>query len=332
MKILLTNLFLKTYTGSESFLATLGEGLRARGHDVTFYVHHWGWFGDEMRFKGFECWCNPYFNLRLPILSGSYTLPHTNFDLIHFQHQETVQALYSQLRHLPKVYMSHGVLSKSERPLKYSTHPMEGYLGVSEETLSNCLAVAKIPDDRTPHALIRNIIDMDRFSAERAISGTLKSVVVISNSIHRTPHLLHVIQSACERAELRLKVVGKAGHPVKDTRQSIEDADLVVGIGRCALEGMAMGRNVLLFDYQGMEGLIDSEEAYQQFKVRNFSGRVRKYKTVTVEDVLNEFSKYSQANGQNSKNFIRRFHSTESVLPSVIKFYDSLISQPVLFQ
>ena len=150
-------------------------------------------------------------------------------------------------------------------------------------------------------------------------------MAVISNTIHLTPQFLPVIKRACERAELRLKVVGTAGDPVKDTRKFINEADLVVGIGRCALEGMAMGRNTLLLDYQGMEGLIDSEEAYHRFKVRNFSGRVSRNMSVSVEDILIEFSKYSITNGEDCKDYIRRFHSTESVLPGIIDFYNSVI-------
>lgn len=319
MKILLTNLFLQGYTGSESFVHTLGKALREQGHEVTFYVHNWGWFGDQVRKEGFECWFNPN--------AKGYKLPHTNFDVVHFQHQETVAAIYDQVKHIPKMFISHGMLPQPEQPLPYHSHPMEGYAGVSEETLENVMnkSGAVFSSKGVKTTIIRNIIDTERFSTPVGIEQEPKNVLIISNYMRRTPQYIALVKQACEMLGLTLQIIGDAGQRVRDTRPYIEKADIVIGIGRCAYEAMSMGRNVLVFDYQGLEGMIESRERYELFRRNNLSGRYRNKKDVTINDVIQEIKRYSPHNGNLNRNIILTEHEARAVAKGAESFYKSLI-------
>jgi len=217
MKILLTNLFLQGNTGSESFIYTLAKELRDLGHDVVIYYHNHGWFGDKVKKEGFECWHNPN--------KADYKLPHTNFDVIHFQHRETVDRIYHQVKHIPKLFLSHGILPAPEQPLPHLSYPMEAYAGVSEETLRNCLTKAGVVPDDNNNIILRNLIDTERFFTYIPIHKELKNVLVISNYMGRTPHYIGLLKQACVKLHLNLDIIGDAGNRVADTRNYIKNAD-----------------------------------------------------------------------------------------------------------
>jgi len=327
MRILLTNLFLQGHTGSESFIYTLGKEFRELGHDITFFVHNWGWFGEQVKAEGFECWYAPP--------NKPFKLPCINFDFVHFQHNETVRAIYPQVKHIPKSFICHGMLPAPEQPLPFTEYPMEAYFGISEETLHNVLEKAylknKFPPISIPpnqhQGVVRNLIDIEKFKAKTSINQKLKNVLIISNYIQRQPRYVELIKKACETKKLNLEIIGDAGKRVPDTRPYIEKANLVIGLGRCAYESMAMARSVLVFDYQGFEGLITSEQDYLTFRKYNLSGRCKKKTEVYLEDVIQAFNNYSASQGTQNRQYIEKYHDSKTIAKeyeTAIKFITSL--------
>jgi hypothetical protein len=310
MKILLATNFLEGYTGSESFIYTLGKELKNLGHDVKFYCNAFGWFGHKMREEGFTVYHNE--------------LPDTEYDVVHFQHNEVVTKIYPLVPKAKKVFMSHGILPPLEQALPYEKYPMDGYLGCSEETLDNCLFKAMPIAGATKNGILRNLIDTKKYFTDRPIHTKLENVLIISNYIGRTPQYIGLIAQACSKIGANLKIIGDAGIRVPDTRVFIPEADLVIGLGRCILEAMSMCRSVLVFDYQGMEGLIDSKDTYEQLKTCNFSGRKKKQVNVNIGMVMNEFSKYKREQGNFNRELILKNHHFKEIALEAESFYSSL--------
>ena len=299
-------------SGSETFVGTLARSLKKLGHSVTIYTHNNGWYGEMLKADGFEVW--------------GKVLLHTNFDFVHFQHNETVHEIYDKLKHLPKLFMSHGILHGLEMPPDYNKYPMDLYIGSSEEVLSNCMnKVIKSGGNYNPKGIVfRNVIDTDKFNTDVKINSELKNVLVVSNYMQGTPNFVNLIREICNYKKLNLEMIGDVKQKVKNVIPYIEQADLCIGIGRCMLEAMSMSRNVILFDYQGLDGFMDNEN-YLEVRKYNFSGRRYKNKEVSGQDLIDCFNKYSVENGKINRQLILDNHDSKKIVKEYINKVSNLI-------
>jgi hypothetical protein len=129
------------------------------------------------------------------------------------------------------------------------------------------------------------------------------------------------------KKNIKCEFVGSPSNHVDDVVPFIEKSDIVIGIGRCAYEGMALGRNVLVFDYQGMEGMITSKEDYYNFRTKNMSGRYKNNFDVTFDDLSREFDKYKKEYGKMNRELIELYHSPKVVIEDVINLFNEVLNK-----
>jgi hypothetical protein len=151
-----------------------------------------------------------------------------------------------------KIYTCHGIIPKLERPREGA----DVYVAVSEE----------VKDFHNCDVIIRNPIDTERFYPKKPVNQELKNILVISNN----PIDMSIFSG------LNVTRIG-GDKRVPNPEAYINEADLVISLGRGAYEAMACNRNVLVYDYNGGDGLID-EESYYRFRENNCSGRYNGYK------------------------------------------------------
>jgi len=68
--------------------------------------------------------------------------------------------------------------------------------------------------------------------------------------------------------------ISSKNNQVWDVEKAYAGAHLVIGIGRSALQAMAMGIPTLVYDHFGYVGFIDSYEKFKEAQKTNFSGRI----------------------------------------------------------
>lgn len=155
--------------------------------------------------------------------------PSTPYDLAIINHGETVRHL-RKARARRLIMVMHGVLPALEWPV----FGADRYVAVTEEVRSFVPIKASV---------IPNPIDIDRFRTDTAPSEKISRVVMMSNYETQAFRLL---RDACQELGVELRTPGYASGGGTSFRpeELIEWADLVVGVGRVALEGMAAGRNV----------------------------------------------------------------------------------------
>jgi hypothetical protein len=96
-------------------------------------------------------------------------------------------------------------------------------------------------------------------------------------------------------------------------RKAIEDADIVVGMGRSVLEGLSMGRIGIVHGRWGTAGVIHSDESAYEMAQFNFSGRCLdgRQPIWTAEKFIEEIDKYyNQEISTWSRNYISRHHNS----------------------
>ena len=130
---------------------------------------------------------------------------------------------------------------------------------------------------------------------------------------------LSVIRELAEIYKLDLDKIGFPDRAVWNVEDYINDADIVIGLGRGALEAMACKRIVLVHDYNGGDGLITPHnlEALQR---RNFSGRTNRI-AFDVEGLASEIAAYNPDMVDAVFDLVRRDYDIDIVARQYLNLY-----------
>jgi hypothetical protein len=112
-------------------------------------------------------------------------------------------------------------------------------------------------------------IDLDRFAPTAPPRSPPRTALVLSNYLEGARR--EALLETWAAAGIDCTHVGLATKPSYDVRSAIAGADIVVGKARVALEGMACGKAVYVFDAWGGDGWVTSD-SYPSFEADNFAG------------------------------------------------------------
>ena len=104
-------------------------------------------------------------------------------------------------------------------------------------------------------------------------------------------------------------LVGLETTPVWDTENAINEADLVITLGRGCLEAMACERAVLVYDYHGGDGMLRPRN-WREIRKHNFSGRRFKI-NYDVDMMAKEIAGYSRQMGKKNREYVMNHHNIE---------------------
>ena len=197
-----------------------------------------------------------------------------------------------------KIFTSHGVIPTQE----ISKPGADVYVGVSEE-------VAKV---RKYDHIIRNPIDTDLFKPTKPVNKELTNILVISNN----PINKQLVENACVGYNLRF--IGGENR-VDNPQDHINWADLVITLGRGCYEALACNRNVLIYDYNGGDGMVNKTNIYE-YRKNNCSGRYNRYKW-TAEQLKQQLNLYNP--DLKMRDYILKEHSVKSVVDSYLSLLPS---------
>jgi hypothetical protein len=169
-----------------------------------------------------------------------------------------------------RIRTSHGVLPGEEEP----TIGADIYVAVSEEVQSS------LKGKGFDSCVIRNPIDTDHFGYSKP-NPTLKKVLWMNN---KTP-MLSLIEQASKGYEFKIQTGFKNG-----TSSLMQEADLVITSGRGIYEALSCGKNAVIINWLGCDGLV-TEENIIEFRKTNCSGRTFR-ECWEPERILEELKKY----------------------------------------
>ncbi len=238
--------------GAETYLLTVAEQLERLGHGVTIHAQELGEMADEAIRRGLR-------------VHGSLEQLPADCDAILVQDAVTSHLLAAHYPTTPQVFVSHGI----------------GFDVMLPPQLPGLVAKVVAMNDRVRlraeaaaagHEVVRmrQPIDLDRFSPRAPIRATPKRVLLLGNYL-RGPRR-DVLLEVCDELGLEWRQLGAHG-AAAHARPEMElaDADIVVGYGRSALEGMASGRAVYVFDHSGGDGWVTGE-SYPRLEANGFAG------------------------------------------------------------
>ena len=310
MKILITNHELIYPQGSELVVFDLAKELTNKRMKVIVYSPFCGEVAEKIRANGIE------------VVENLGRIRGIDFDIIHAQHNVTaIQARYF-FPTTPMVFLSHGILPFLEQPPSIDIN-IQKYLAVSEEVKNN---LTHCGIDESKIVIFRNFADTERFTPKSEIYRKLKRILVISNSFYG--EVEKVIKEACQKLELKLEVIGAQTKRVWNVEDYINNADIVITLGRGAIEAMACGRAVIVYGCSmGVvgDGII-TEENVKEIEKNNFSGRRYKRK-YTGEELAQELKKYNSAMGIVNRRIVLEKFNLKKRSGELLEIYKSAIDE-----
>ncbi|WP_051251443.1 glycosyltransferase [Paenibacillus harenae] len=299
MKILFTIHDLQTHGGSETLTYTLIEQLINQGHELFLYSSRLGKVVQRFQEYGI-------------IVSDDFNDFPEDIDLIHAQHIAEAFAAYTKYQYVPMVFVCHGILPWQEIPLKIPN--IYKYIAVSEEVKLHLIDKHNIAENLIQ--IIRNCVNLDRFKKTNEFNETPKKLLLLSNRY--TEEVENTLINLCKLRNMEFEVVGKTNN-VWNTSEIIQRSDIVVTLGRGVLEAAACGKCVIIYDYNGGDGILTPSN-YHLLREKNFSGRTMKaqYNTDELNELINE--SYYEENVLKNIELIKENHDARNV----VKEFESL--------
>lgn len=306
--LLLTTNHLVDWTGSETMLLTLIEGLLSFNCEIVVYARYIN-----------EDWVKRYLNPRVELVTSLDSIRDLQFDLAHIQHSSCLMDVRAAFPKLPILFSSLGVLPFLEQPALVDAGVSQ-YLAISEEVVANLIR-QDVPT--TKISIVRNLVNERIFRSVQPIRPHLERVLVLSHRMDRTRQVL--LRIAAREIGASIRFVGSSSDTLTQDQlaTAINDADLVVSLGRGVVEAMFCGRVPLVFDVHGGDGLVTPENL-EELKTCNFSGRYHRTE-YTLTDIIAEFKKYRQSYGAQLQEMAKSEFALDKHIPRLLEIYSKTI-------
>ena len=291
---ILTSSYTLDRAGVPTYTYALVRGLQSRGHDVTVYSPHGG-----------------YFEKLMPTVR---TLdPAQQYDIIVAQHTNCAYDLRAAYPTTPFVFAAHGVLPEIEQtPVGIQ---IDRWTAINRQ-VTNHLVDCGVPKDRID--LVRDFVDESVFMPQTPVRPDTPRVLFISN--YKKWRNYRILSEACAALNLPFKAVGAPYGRSRDLVADINDADIVVSWGRGILEGMSCGRCVISFDKTHGDGYLDAA-TYFKSRETNFShffeGDTRY--DFTTEIMIQELQRYDPTHSITNRHLIEQHHSLKHGIDCVME-------------
>jgi hypothetical protein len=306
LTILITNIWLANYAGSEVVVRDLALGLLRRGHRPIVYSPTLGEMADEIRARG------------VAVIDDLRKLAEAP-DILHAHHSIPCGEVLIRFPQVSAVYVCHSFDIWVEAPVHF---PQIGaYVAVDEACRDRLVQTEGI--DPKHVLIVPNAVDLRRIpSRAKALSAKPQRALAFGKA-SAVPQIV----SACERAGLEYTALGQqVGRTSACPEQDLVKFDLVFASARSALEALCCGCAVVVCDGRGMSGMVTSRN-FRTLRTRNFGLRTL-VEAVTVDRCLEEIRGYDAQDAALVAEQARRDADLEGSLDRFEQLYAEILQGP----
>ena len=171
MKILITNIWLKEYAGTEVYVRDLVLALKKSGHEIEVYSPALGRVAQEIKQGGIHVVDNPANLKNTP-------------DIIHAHHFVPTIEVMRRFQHSPVIYFVHDRTNHVDVPPKLQR--IVKYVAVDHNCLEKLTIENKIPESQIE--ILYNWVDVKRFKRREKLNPLPLRALVFSNSANPNNH------------------------------------------------------------------------------------------------------------------------------------------------
>lgn len=287
MELVLGHQKLAAPGGTESYLLTVAEQLQRLGHDVSIFALEAGDMARVASARGVR------------VITSEHELPDVCDGVIV---QDTVVSLLLAERYPSTTHLlvAHAPGADFQRPVQ-----LDGV--ISAVVALNDRVIGRLDGLAHQHEIVRlrQPIDVQRFTPRGGPRRKPERVIVLSNYLHGPDR--DALAAACAAAGLRLDHLGLHGRSSTTPELDIAACDITVGLGRAALEGMATGRAVYVFDRSGGDGWV-TPTSYPMLEADGFAGGASD-DTIDEARLLSDLEAYRPEMGLSNRKLVWAHHN-----------------------
>jgi hypothetical protein len=283
--------------GAETHLVTIGGQLLRLGHEVVVYSPEVGPFADYATERG------------LKVVDDARKLPD-ECDVVFAQDSLVVYDVADRYPGALMVFRICGDIRDLESPPQ-----VDGVVDLVVVLSDRYARLAQALAVRTPLLRLRVPVDIDRLKPVGAPRARPKRAVVLGNF----PDRIRVIREAWEPRGIEVTHVG-ATNQRYDVAAALQDADIVVAKSRAAVDAMACGRAVYVFDTFGGDGWV-TPEAYTAMEADNFAG-LATGRVVRAAELAQDLADYDPDMGLVNRDLAVQHHSARDHVAQLVAAVD----------
>ena len=308
MKILITNVDLDIYAGTQVVVRDLALELCRQGHQPMAYSHKLGDVANDLNRQGIEVTDD---------LANLSTAP----DVIHGHHHPLVVEALLRFPLVPAILVCHAARGFAEAPVYFPR--ILRYVGVDERCRKRLEDVPEIPRQRIE--VILNAVDLERFRPRSPLPVTPKRAAIFSNNASRFTHF-PAIRKVCREMGIELEILGRRqGKPVSNPEDFLPRYDLVFAKARCVLEAMAVGNAVVLCDVAGAGPLVTAKN-FDVLRPMNF-GAGTLINPVEAKHLRAEIERYDPMDAAAVCQRVRSEAGIKEAIQTWISLYKSVLQE-----
>lgn len=286
MRIVLANSAFHTVGGSETYLLTLAEQILRLGHDVRIFANTAGDMAELARRQG------------IPVVTDPADLGEPA-DAVVTQDGAVAYELAAVWPQVPQVFVCHSSLFDFQQPplvpgVASAVVVLNDRVRQRIEALDADLRIVRL----------RQPIDTQRFQPRSAPRSRPRRALILSNYL--AAEGLRVLVETWQEAGVEVVQIGTGAQMSLSPEEGIDEADIVVGKGRVALEAMACGRPTYLYDMFGGDGWITPEN-YAAIEADGITGNQLERGT-GVAQLRADLEEYDPELGRLGRELINRHH------------------------
>lgn len=330
LNILLGNNTLSLLAGSETWTLTLARQLKEMGHKVSCYSPELGVISDKLINEDIHCFKELYSSGVKPFNFILEEAHDHNYDVIIANHWHIVENLRNQFPKTPIISTIHGIIHRNDFGYKAPEHPalesgVNQFISVSEEVKEKLIV-----DYGVDSEIIRNFFDIKRLgSLKPSHKEGPKQFLINTNYSDRNDDFVLAIKEAAKHYGAKVAAIGQNFSQTIDITRAIEDSDVVFGMGRSVLEGVAAGRLGIVLGRWGLGGAI-TEGSVEELRYFNFSGRNSTNEPITAEKIIELIDRhYNQMNFDWGKKYMAENHNVVFAAEKYIQIARELTGESI---
>jgi glycosyltransferase involved in cell wall biosynthesis len=291
LKVLISCLFFRTFTGSELYVFELAKNLIKQNCDVTVMSQIGGPLTDMAKRLGIKCvtfeeapgfklgdgkWgFNSSEGFKPSTENVLYRVSEVNFDIIHMQHKPVAERMVQFYPEIDKIYSIHSEVIELEDPIKHES--IKKYIAIRPEIKSYIVDKFEIPEEQVD--IIYNPIDSEKFKPKPLVKTENAVLFVGTIDYLRKETILDLMERTKEEGkELWLVGEDKSNYlqqvlfephvkyfpPTWSVENFIYRCEETAGIqlGRTTIEGWMCGKPSWIYKVDSA-GFILSKEKFE---------------------------------------------------------------------
>jgi hypothetical protein len=296
VRLVISTLSLTSPGGTQSYCITVARTLERLGHEVTLFAEKLGAFADRAADEGFD------------VARELSELPPA-CDAVLANDAITALLLSERYPDTRIVYVVHSASFDPQLP-PVTPGVIDAIVVPSDRFMAHTRALAL----DVPIIRLAQPIDTDWFSPAPPPRLPPQRALLLSNYLDGRRR--DALVETWTAAGIECVQVGGSGRMEFDVRPEIAASDIIVGKGRCVLEGMSSGKAVYVFDAFGGDGWVTAEN-YQAFEADNFAGMATE-SPIDRAALLSTLERYDADMGWINRELVMTHHSARKHVQDLV--------------